>query len=72
MERTEYMKIQINLIPQEITEEYNVMEYLVNGFAYFEMNKGMYGLPQAGKLANDKLINELSVKVFEPKKHTLG
>ena len=46
MEIPEYMKIQINLIPQEITEEYNVMEYVVNEFAYFEKNKGMYGLTQ--------------------------
>ena len=52
----EYMKIQINLIPQEIMEEYNVLEYVVNGFAYLKINKGMYGLPQAGKPANDKLI----------------
>ena len=56
MERPEYTKIQINPIPQEILEEYNVMEYVVNGFAYFEINKGMYGLPQPGKIANDKLI----------------
>ena len=56
MERPYYMKIQINLIPQEIMEEYNVMEYVVNIFAYLEINKGMYGLSQAGQLANDKLI----------------
>ena len=37
-------------------EEYNVMEYVVNEFAYFKINKGMYGLPQEGKLANDKFI----------------
>ena len=52
------MKIQSNLIPQKIMEEYNVMEYVVNGFSYFEINKGMCGLPQAGKLANYKLIKE--------------
>ena len=37
-------------------EEYNVMEYVVNGFAYLDINKGMYGLPQAVNLENDKLI----------------
>ena len=70
MEIPEYMKIQINLIPQEIMEEYNVMEYVVNGFAYFEINKGMYGLPQAGNLASDNLIKGLSVKGFELTNHT--
>ena len=62
MEIPYYMKIQINFIPQEIMEEYNVMEYVVNGFSYFEINKVMYGLPQSGKLANDKLIKKLAVK----------
>ena len=33
------MKIQINLIPQEIMEEYNVMKDVVNGFAYFEIKQ---------------------------------
>ena len=32
----------------------------------------MYGLPQARKLANDKLIKELAVKGFEPTNHTPG
>ena len=32
MERPGYTNIQTNLIPQEIIEEYNVMEYVVNGF----------------------------------------
>ena len=53
-------------------EEYNVMEYVVNGFTYFKINKGMYILPQVENLANDKLIKELSVKRFEPTNHTPG
>ena len=32
----------------------------------------MYGLTQAGKLANDKFIKELSVKGFQPTNHILG
>ena len=32
----------------------------------------MYGLPQAGKLANDKLIKESAVKGFEPTNNTPG
>ena len=43
-------------------EEYNIMEYAVNGFAYFYINKGMYGLPQAVKLSNNKSIKELAIK----------
>ena len=44
----------------------------MNGFAYFKINEGMYGLTQAGKLANDKLIKELVLKGFEPTNHTPG
>ena len=72
IERPDYMKIKINLIPQEIIDEHNVMEYAVNGFAYFEITKGMYGLQQAGKLEKAKFIKELSVKGFEPTNHTTG
>ena len=53
-------------------EEYNVVEYVVNGFAYFDINKVMYGLSQSGNISNDKLIKELAVKVFEPTNHTPG
>ena len=72
MEGPEYTMIQINLTPQEIIEECNVMEYVVNGLAYLEINKGLYGLPQSVNLANDRLIKELSVKRFEPTNHTPG
>jgi len=34
-------------------------KFVHDGYVYFEINKGMYGLPQAGKIANNQLITFL-------------
>ena len=36
-------------------ELYELHDLVHNGYVYVEIQKGMYGLPQAGKLANDRL-----------------
>jgi hypothetical protein len=53
----EYVRIPINLVPPEIIEEYQVMHLVTNGYIYAEVQKGMYGLPHAGILAN-KLLKD--------------
>jgi hypothetical protein len=59
LDRPEYVRIKISDIPQEFTDEYNLLHYAHNGWVYFEINKGVYGLKQAGKLANDLLTERL-------------
>ena len=50
------MKIQLTQIPDEIIAEYNLKSKAhSNGAVYIEIRKGMYGLPQAGMLANTLL-----------------
>jgi len=39
--RPEFMRIAINLIPKEIMDEYNLHDFVHNGYVYFEINKGM-------------------------------
>jgi len=56
MERPEFMRIAVALIPKDSMDEYKLHDYVHTGYVYFEINKGMYGLPQAGKIANDQLI----------------
>jgi hypothetical protein len=52
----EYMKIHIDLFPQEIIDHYALhAKKDEQGFLYMEINKGMYGLPQSGILANQLL-----------------
>ena len=58
--RPEYMRMAIKLIPQAIMDQYNLMPKVLNGFVYMEIIRGMYGLPQAGILANKLLKNMLT------------
>ena len=55
MERFEYMKVKLDIIPQEIIDQYDLIRIAWDGWVYIEIQKGMYGLPQAGILANNKL-----------------
>jgi hypothetical protein len=72
MKRYEYMRLAISLIPQEIIEQYNLMDLVVDGYVYIEIRKGMYGLPQAGIIANQKLTKHLAKYGYHPTKHTPG
>ncbi len=56
MKRYEYMCIKITNIPKEITKEYKLHEIVTdNGYIYCKIQKEMYGLPQAGKNAQELL-----------------
>ena len=59
MKRPEYMRIPVHIVPKEIVERYKLKGLEHNGYYYVEINKGMYGLPQAGKIANDLLVLRL-------------
>jgi hypothetical protein len=59
LDRPEYARIQLSVIPQEIIDEYNLEAYAHKGWVYYELSKGMYGLKQSGKLANDLLSDRL-------------
>ena len=48
----EYMRIPRHLVPQEFIDEYGLESKIYKGFLYCEIRKGIYGFPQAGKLAN--------------------
>ena len=53
------MRINIRNIPSKFIDEYNLRQFEHNGWVYFEINKGVYSLKQAGKLANDLLTERL-------------
>jgi hypothetical protein len=72
MKNSEYMRIPINLIPPEIIEEYDLMSKVHNGFIYIRIDKGMYGLPQAGLLANQLLEKRLLPHGYFQSRHTPG
>jgi hypothetical protein len=56
MTRYEYVQIKIDNEPGEIIKQYNLREKMdKDGYLYIEVQKGMYGLPQAGILAQELL-----------------
>ncbi len=58
MLRYKYIHIRINNVSIEIIKQYNLREKIDSeGYVYIEVRKGMYGLPQAGILAQ-KLLEE--------------
>ena len=68
----EYTRLPIAIIPEEIIAEYNLLPLVKNEFVYILIQKGMYSLPQAGKLANDELIKHLAPFGYQPTTHTPG
>jgi hypothetical protein len=72
MDSFEYMRIPIKLIPQEIILQYNLLPLVSDGHVYIEVQKGMYGLPQAGILANQLLAGRLAIHGYHQIKFTPG
>jgi hypothetical protein len=73
LDRPEYLRFHLDLIPEEIKIAYNLYELAdENGYVYAEINKGMYGLPQAGLLANKLLENHLNKHGYYQHRHTPG
>jgi hypothetical protein len=59
MARYEYMRMAARLIPDEFLDAYDLHSKIHNGYLYMEIRKGMYGLPQAGIIANRLLRKRL-------------
>jgi hypothetical protein len=55
----EYIQIPASIPPQEIIEAYNLQDLIHKWYLHAEVSKGMYGLPQAGRIANNKLLPRL-------------
>ncbi len=59
LDRPENVRIKLTDIPQEFIDKYGLEDYAHNGWVYFEITKGVYGIRQAGELANDLLTTRL-------------
>ena len=67
MSRYEYIKLHISTIPDEIIEEYDLASITTtDGWVYMEIRKGMPGLKQAGRIANDRLTIQLAKLGYRP------
>ena len=72
LKKTRYGKVRAKYIPEETIKKYNLQEMIVDGWIYFAIDKGMYGIPEAGKLANDLLTERLAKHGYFECTHTPG
>jgi hypothetical protein len=66
------MKMMLSGFPEEIVDNYNLDALAIDGWIYIEIRKGMYGLKQAGLLANHLLQTRLAPFGYYPARHTPG
>jgi hypothetical protein len=69
----EFIHIKLSDIPDEIIVEYTLREKATsNGSIYIMATKGMYGLPQAGLIANELLESRLNKNRYRQSKLVPG
>jgi Reverse transcriptase (RNA-dependent DNA polymerase). len=67
MPEYEYMKILLRLLPEEVITHYKLRDLAEGGeYAYMQIQKGMYGLKQAGRIAYDQLVTHLAKYGYRP------
>ena len=66
------MQFPINLILDEIMDEYNLHEIMHKDHVYAEIVHGIYGLPQVGRLPNKLLAPCLAKHGYYQVLHTPG
>jgi hypothetical protein len=72
LDRYEYMKMPMSILPDYIIEHYDLKPKAFNDYVYMEIRRGMYGLPQAGILANKLLKEHLARHGYFEHTHTPG
>ena len=69
LKRPEYIRMKMADIPKEIIDEYKLQNKAApDGSIHIVANKGMYGLPQAGLLANQLLTKRLNENGYRQSK----
>ena len=73
MKRYEYMRLKMQDIPDEIIKEYKLdQKVTTDGYIYTEIQKCMYGLPQAGIIAQELLADRLQTHGYMQSKVVPG
>ena len=58
------------MIPQELVDKYNLIEKAHNEYIFSRVTKGMYELPQTGRMAHDALVKHLEPYGYHPSSKT--
>ncbi len=72
LEYFKYMKIPPTLFPAWTIEQYKLKELALDSWAYIEMRQAVWGLPQAGILANKHLRRKLAPFEYYKSTNTPG
>ncbi len=72
MDRYEYMRIPARQIPDAFLDSYHLRPKIFKGHLYMEIRRGMYGLPQAGIIANQLLRKRLEPHGYYEVRNTPG
>jgi hypothetical protein len=73
MERYEYFRMKLRLFPQDIINEYGLRDKVdADGNVFCQVQRRMYGLPQAGIIAQDLLTKRLHKAGYQQSKITPG
>jgi hypothetical protein len=73
MEQPEFMRMKLSDLPKDFVKLYNLTNIAdSNGVVYVKIQKGMYGLPQAGILANKLLEQRLNEHGYRQSPTTPG
>ncbi len=67
-----YMKIPLVLFQRWIVKQYNLAKHQKEGWVYLEMRRAVWGLPQAGILANKRLRRKVVLFGYYECVETLG
>jgi hypothetical protein len=70
LDRFKYMRMPISLFHTNIIDHYQLNNKVLKDYVYMEIRKGMYGLPQAGILANKLLKKCLAKHSYFEQPHT--
>jgi len=71
-DKCEHMWIPIQFLNPEVMAAYELDDSIVDERVLAKISKGMYGLPQAGRLAYDQLVLNLGRNGYHPCKRTHG
>jgi hypothetical protein len=72
LDQYEYMKMPVSLFLPWIITQYNLEKKVAGGYIYLQMSKAVWGLPQAGILANKLLHKLLALHGYYKCKNTPG
>ena len=73
MDRFEYFRMKLDLFPQDIIKEYRLNNKVdTDGNVFCKVQQGMYGLPQAGIIAQELLTTRLHQAGYRQSKVTPG